>query len=126
MINNKIKKALMLELHKAINEASKSAIKSATKKDLTYPPGINFTAKEVSALKNLNLSDDAKSALSKVITDACSYPLFHLFCLLDGVADPEYGSNIQDWHGLTLSNKDENDNEMLHDKFYETFYDFNK
>ena len=120
-MDKNIKSALLFEMHKAINESSNSATNDIENLDLTYPPGIDFTSSELLALKNMDLSGDAKSALKKIITDACSYPLFQLFSLLDGVADP---NDINEWCGLTLTNKNEQDEEMLHDDFYESFHDY--
>ena len=75
-------------------------------------------------LKNLSLSTDAKSGLKKIISDACSSPLFHLFSLMDGVADPE-NEDIGEWYGIDFSEKDENTDTTLHDDFFETYWDYN-
>ena len=48
--------------------------------------------------------------------------LFHLFSLLDGVTDPDIN---QLWLGATIEHKKEDDDsEMLHDEFYETYWKY--
>ena len=119
MVKKKIINALFQELHKAIKESANNTINNLTNPDLSYPPGIELTESEKNELKNLNLSQDAKSALEKLMTDACSYPCFHLFSLLDGVTDPE-AEDIDEWNGLSFC-KRKDDEEMLHDEFYESY-----
>jgi hypothetical protein len=125
MINETVRRALLLETHKAIEEAARyalssiGAIENAT---IAYPSHKALTPTEQAALKNLHLSDDARSALQKVIADVASYPLSHLFSLMDGVTDPEL-IRFNWWPGLSLAEKSEAE-EMLHDEFFDTYWDY--
>ena len=58
---------------------------------LAYPPGdeARLTDEELAALAVLELPAAALSGLRKIVRAAASAPLFHTFCLLDGVGDPE-------------------------------------
>ena len=57
--------------------------------ELTYPPGTKLTREERAAVRGLRLSPAARSALEKLVANACHWPLLHLFSLLDGVAGPD-------------------------------------
>ncbi len=122
MMNSTIKKALFYELHKAIEESASDVVDNMQNCNLTYPPGIEFTEAESKALASLKLSDEAKSGLKKLLKDACSYPSFHFFSLLDGVTDPE-SEAVEEWYGLSFTEKNEND-EMTHDEFYESYWEY--
>ena len=97
MIDPKMIKALFYETHKAIKESSADVVNNLAEVEVAYPPGSELTVSEIAALKTLELSPDAKSGLQKLISDACSYPSFHLFSLMDGVADPE-SDDLGDWY----------------------------
>jgi hypothetical protein len=58
-----------------------------------------------------------------LITDACAYQLFYLCSLLDGVTEPNV-IPIDGWTGGTIATGGNNEL-MLHDEFYETYWDFN-
>ncbi len=63
------------------------------------------------------------SAIRKIVADAAAYPLFHLFALFDGVADP---SGLKEWFGVDLCSPSEEDRDLLHDHFFETYWDWVK
>jgi hypothetical protein len=69
----------------------------------------------------MNLSPEAKSGLRKLIASACFTPVYGLFCLLDGIADPETGG-ANPWLGLTLATKPKEDEPMLHIELYESYW----
>ena len=126
------RKALFHEMHRSIEEAASSVFKVIDDSDLSYPPGTNLTVSEQKAIKDLNLSSEAKSTFRKIIMDACAYPCFHLLCLFDGVADPE-SEEIDEWFGLSLNEvkiEDESiENEeslMLHDEPGESYWEYMK
>ncbi len=122
---NESKKALFAEIHAAIEESAEVAINALGingKPSPDYPPGIELSQDEISALSKLELSDTAKAALKKIIKDACAYPCFHLCSLIDGVTEPNI-IEIEDWDGESLSS-DETDELMLHDTFYESYWDY--
>lgn len=110
-------------MHKAIDESSTHTVDNINSCDLTYPPGTELSDEESKALANLELSEHAKSGLKKLIKDACAYPPFHLFSLLDGVADLE-SEELDDWYGLPFTEKNVDDDEMLDDEFYESFCNY--
>jgi hypothetical protein len=114
MIEPKKIKALFYEIHKAIAEYSINVVYTYDGVDISYPSGVQLTSDEILALKSLVLSPDAKSGLKKLISDACSYPVFHLFSLMDGVADPD-SNEIEDWYGLDFSEKEVGSDTTLHD-----------
>ena len=112
-------------MHKAVADAAQTTIASIsgdTRLSLSYPPGIELSAEEQHALSDLELNADARSALMKLMTDACSYPVFHLCSLLDGVADPCV-RDVEGWVGGKLEPAGD-DSLMLHDEFYELFWEY--
>jgi hypothetical protein len=122
---DELKKALFCEMHAAIEESAEVAINSLGKKgepSPDYPPEIELNQDEVKALADLELSSNAKTALKKIIKDACAYPCFHLCSLLDGVTEPNIIS-VDDWVGGSLS-QGEDDELMLHDSFYESYWEY--
>lgn len=121
MIDKKVREALFWEIHKAIDEASGSVVNELGAAELSYPPGVELTPEENAALAGLRLNDAAQSGLKKLVADACAWPLFHFFSLMDGVADPEAERN-EDWRGATIEKKGEGDDVMLHDELYETYW----
>lgn len=131
-MNKEIVRVLFLEMHRGIEEATGVALNwfdSAQQGAyIAYPPGESLTAEEKLALKNLKLSPAAHSALKKIIADAASAPLFRLFTLMDGVADPESG-DFEDWRGVDLTEKAPepvDEEEMLHDEFFGSFWEYKR
>ena len=112
---------LFKEIHKSIDESAESVVSQLQDVALAYPPGVELTPEETTALLNLQLSEAAKSGLRKLLVDACSYPLFHFFSLLDAVADPETEVNGV-WLGATIAEKPEEDEPMLHDELFESYW----
>ena len=74
-----------------------------------------------SEMRRLRELEDENNRLKKIVADACAYPLFHFFSLLDAVSDPD--TDLDDvWLGATIEVKsDEADEPMLHDELYETY-----
>jgi hypothetical protein len=128
MISQREKDALFIEIHRAIEDAATrtaAALRAGTM-DLSYPPNAGLSAAERAALESLSVTPDLETALRKVIADASSVPLFRLFTLLDGVGDPEGYGDL--WLGLVLSRpgEDEEPGEMLHDEFFESYWEWRK
>src|SRR5688572_26413474 len=108
MISSAAKRAVLVDLHRAIDEAADAAMAIIESRGVepVYPPGIELTDAEIVALSNLKLSEDAKTALRKVLLDNASRPLFQWFTLVDGVADPVgLPADEEPWLGLDLSSK---------------------
>ena len=64
---------------------------------------------------------DQLAILRKLIADACSYPMFHAFSLLDGVTVPAV-METSDWVGGALETSE--NGPMLHDEFFDTYWDY--
>jgi hypothetical protein len=122
-----IRAALLNEMHKTIDTAATDALGIVDTRaiELAYPPGIELSAAEVSALANIPSSPELRSALHKVFREVASRPLFHFFALIDGVADPT------GWNGLWLGARvveppDDADQEMWHDEFFASYWQYAK
>lgn len=105
----------MLYIHNSINSCSITGVT-----DITYPPGTELTEAEKEELKKLTNNSVLKSALQKLTADAAASVVFDIFCLIDGVTDPD-----DEWTGIKLEDIDESEelasDEMLHDKFYDSY-----
>jgi hypothetical protein len=121
-------RALLLEVHQAINESaslSLGALGGEDFADVTY--GERLTALERDSLRTIRLNDVQRSALLKLLKDTAAYPMLHFLSLLDGVGDPpqfQDGERVFEgrWHGVTLTlGHDEGQLMMLHDAFYDTY-----
>jgi hypothetical protein len=126
MLKHEQKQALLVECHKAIEESASHAVDRLEGKDdeLTYPPNWGLSAAERDALNSILINPSLKSALRKVIANASSYPLFHFFELLDGVANP--AGCGEPWLGCTLETKADDDADFLHDDYYDAYWDWRK
>lgn len=122
MLDAKKLAALLVEIHKAIDESTTSVIDRLEECEPTYPPGVELSVDEKEALESLVLDENLKSGLRKVIADACAYPFFHFFSLIDGVTDPS--GFDEGWYGCSFEEKNGDNNEMLHDKFGDAFWKF--
>lgn len=110
---------LLLEMHREIEAAATKAVGELIKGEhnLQYPPNGGFTERERLALKSMPKSPELESALRKIIADAAAWPLFHLFCLADGVIDPDVNA---------LSQVPQDDGMMLHDALYDSYWAWRK
>jgi len=117
-----------VELHRAIEESADAALAAFENSAMqpVYPPGVQLSRADTLALNGLQLSDASRAAIRKLFVDAAGRPLFHLFSLIDGVADPAQWPTSDPWLGLTVSEKDEDaeDSEMWHDQFFESYWDY--
>ena len=114
--------ALFREVHLAIRESAEVTASQLREKrpQLTYPPNVALSADERQALAALDLSPAACSGLTKVIANAACNPLFHLFCLIDGVADP--ADAPAGWRGVHLGEGMHEPDPMLHDELYASYW----
>ena len=123
MVSADARSVLLREMHRAIDDAMSHTMKVLDGREgaLTYPPGVDLSKAERSAIETLALSAAARSALEKLLRDTAAAPLFHLFALLDGVADP------RDWPGtwpgatITTLRGDRGPESMWHDDFYGSY-----
>jgi hypothetical protein len=121
MIDESTRAALFAEIHRAIEESTAAAVAafgSSEAPSITYPPGEELSDAEAKALRAIVLSPTAAAAVHKRIAEACAYPMFHLFSLLDNVCEP--ASYKQDWSGLALIPRTTDAMPMYHDDFYAT------
>ena len=135
MIDERLRLALMIEMHRATAESA-SRMMSVLERgeadvELHYPPNAELSAHEREALRNLKLNPFAKSAIEKLVREAAAYPTFHLFALVDGVADPPRvldGDTVYAgvWKGLSLVPREAGSPPMLHDEFYEMYWTFDR
>src|SRR5205823_11394396 len=131
MLTEYQRKALFLEIHRAIESNATyvaGKLSAAQPPGLCYPPNGGFTDAEQRALRQLPAGKDLESALRKVIASAAYGPLFRLFCLLDGVGDPQDYDGV--WLGAVIEPVPDDDEEpeeeqpMLHDALCETYWDW--
>ena len=123
MISGVLRAVLLSEMHRAVEDSTRHAMQLLVCGEgaLTYPPGVELSKAERSTIVALALSPTAQSALEKLLRDAAAAPLFHLFVLLDGVADP------RDWPGtwpgatITTPRGEGRADSMWHDDFYGTY-----
>ena len=123
MASGDLRAALLSEMHRAIEDSTRHAMQLLVGGEgtLTYPPGVNLSKAERAAIDALALSPTGRSALEKLLQDAAAAPLFHLFALLDGVADP------RDWPGtwpgatITTPRGEASAESMWHDDFYGSY-----
>jgi elongation factor P hydroxylase len=125
MIPLPIRQALFFEIHRSIEEAANACVAGMLSPDeftLGYPPNGELTPADRAALRKLAVSPEARAALEKLVVDACGYPFFHLFAVMDGVTEPE--TDVGEWSGVTLETKREDDEDMLHDEFLESCWNY--
>lgn len=123
-----IRAALLGEMHRAIDAAAQDGLRSLENggSDLSYLPGVELSASEKRALGALTHSSDLRSALKKVLRDAAARPLFQLFTLVDGVADPQNWSGTWLGASITVAEPDEDSVTMWHDDFFESYWLYDK
>ena len=99
-------KTILKDPHLGIDVAVKEAIITLESPDASYPPGVEFNELEKAALQSVHLTTSLESGLRKIIADACSKPLFQLFCVIDGVGDPSINFG-KPWAGLRLTEEED-------------------
>lgn len=119
----------MLTLHQKIEEYAATIAdklkQGETNYLLSYPPNCGFTHEELQALDKLRDDDPLRSALIKILADNSAGVLFELLNLVDGTTDPD--EELGNWTGVAIVDSDESieeNEEMLHDNFYATYWDW--
>lgn len=122
---------LMLSLHMKIEEYSDYLATQINignpVEHVTYPPNNGFRNAELNSLRILESNPILKSALRKLMADNIAGVLFDFFNCIDGTGDPE--EELGKWTELSLVDKTDKiqpPTEMLHDKFYETYWNWRK
>ncbi|MFT2010213.1 hypothetical protein ACMA1I_16175 [Pontibacter sp. 13R65] len=121
------KKALLLSVHKAIEEfagdTTDNLFHNRTNMLISYPPNGGLTESEKEALGQLKESEVLKSALRKVIASTTADVFFDFFNIVDGTTEPDTGI----WSEVLIIDKPndfEEYREFLHDSFFETYWDW--
>lgn len=134
MNDTELKQILFIEMHRRIEETAELALgffdsSQSSEIDVSYPTNDSLTQQEKELLAHIVLSPITKTAIKKVFADVASDSLFHLFSLMDGVADPEMEPS-DTWLGAKFipldaeSIQDEDHQEMLHDEFYSSYWTY--
>lgn len=125
MLADAKREALLVEVHRAIEEAATQAAEAIAGvtpvPDTAYPPNGGLSKAEASLITAGARGAEAVGAIRKIIADAAAVPLFRLFALIDGVGDPdEWNGN---WLPLELCEAPEDaDQPMLHDELFESYW----
>jgi len=132
-LSNNNARTLLLDTHQDIEEYADTLVTNILdKKDfnfLSYPPNCGLTELEIEELKKLDNNEHLKNALRKVIADNSAGIVFNMLNLFDGTGFPK--NDNDDWTGLKVIDEEPNENsepvdDWLHDKFYETYWDWKK
>lgn len=122
-------KTLMLSLHKSIedyaNQVSNQLMIGETTDFLNYPPNCGLTDAEHKALEKLKNDQELRNALRKILADNSASVIFDLMNNIDGTTDPD--ENFGEWTQICFvdsSEEIEPPDEMLHDNFYATYWDW--
>ncbi len=125
--------ALLLDLNQDIEEYAEVTVKSIVEDNdfdfLTYPPNNGLTDLEKAELTKLDNNGHLKNALRKIIADNSAGVIFNLLNLLDGTGSPKL--HYDGWTGVKLIDEEPDENaeqfdDMLHDGFYETYWEWRK
>jgi hypothetical protein len=97
---------------------------SISQHTLNYPPENRpLTPAEESALQNLELTRVQRSALRKLIADACAATMFQFLCIMDGVGHP-YATPTKHWQGASFAARKEGP--LLHDEFGALYWEYKR
>jgi len=140
MTDDEVRRTLLLEAHRCIQNAADEAVGKLGQRRsrpapppgeidpealLAYPPTNTLTAEEDERLRAMTLSSLERSALTKLIADGCAAAFFQFFNLIDATSDPEVTTPEGTWLGAwVVAPKDDRDQDMLHDGFYETYAEY--
>jgi hypothetical protein len=131
MMSDKQRNALLIELHKAIEESATrtaDALRPGQIGDLFhpsfggsalgYPPNSGVTDAEREAVDGIAASPEAVSALRKIVANAIADAFHEFFALIDAVADPADYDDF--WPPIEL--REAEDSEDLHVLWLEGYW----
>ncbi len=133
MLSHKNAIGLLLDLNQDIEEYAEATMQNIIEhKDfdfLTYPPNNGLTDLEKAELNKLDNNEHLKNALRKIISDNSAGIIFNMLNLLDGTVSPKL--HYDNWTGVELIDEEpqadtKQFNDMLHDSFYETYWEWKK
>lgn len=110
-------------LHRRIAVASQRLVEDLTapsgQVNLKYPDGDRPSRPEESGLSEpAQLDAIQRCVLERACANAMEALVFDILCLMDGVADPEDGSDLV-WLGVQLAEPGDDRGVMLHDAFFD-------
>ncbi|GAB1792634.1 hypothetical protein [Priestia megaterium] len=118
------KQLFLRELHSIIKEYSEVGEQlKQPDKQLSWEE-FDLTEEEISALNAQKFTDESISAIEKIVRDNIMGAFHSAFCLLDGVSDPVSENEEDIWVGLKLEEKQDDDEEFLHDELYSSYWDW--
>lgn len=132
-LSNKNAVTLLVDINQDIEEYAELTVKNIIEDknfdELFYPPNHGLTDPEKAELSKLSNNEQLKNALRKVIADTTAGVIFNMLNILDGTTEPKNSDG--DWTGVKLVDEDDNESnepfqDMLHDKFLETYWDWKK
>jgi hypothetical protein len=122
-LNIRNRELLFVHLHKVVEETAeiiaRALVNGSVAKELAYPPNAGLTDKEQAALRQIK-GAELESGIRKVLAHVAATPLYQLFCLVDGIADPDGNG----WTGVSLTDKEADDVEglFLHTEFLDRYW----
>ncbi|ANF45705.1 MULTISPECIES: hypothetical protein [Priestia] len=118
------KQLFLRELHSIIKEYAEVGDQlKQPDKQLSWEE-FDLTEDEISALNSQNFTDESIIAIEKIVRDNIMGAFHSAFCLLDGVSDPVLENEEDIWVGLKLEEKQDEDEEFLHDELYSSYWDW--
>ncbi|MGE7717894.1 hypothetical protein [Priestia megaterium] len=118
------KQLFLRELHSIIKEYAEVGEQlKQPDKQLSWEE-FDLTEKEISALNAQKFTDESISAIEKIVRDNIMGAFHSAFCLLDGVSAPVSENEEDIWVGLKLEEKQDDDEEFLHDELYSSYWDW--
>ncbi len=123
-LNMDSKQLFLRELHSIIKEYAEVGDQlKQPDKQLSWEE-FDLTEDEISALNSQNFTDESIIAIEKIVRDNIMGAFHSAFCLLDGVSDPVLENEEDIWVGLKLEEKQDEDEEFLHDELYSSYWDW--
>ncbi len=126
MLSKKQREALLVEIHKLIEQSAVESEEALAGEmplvTILYPPNGGLSDAELATLKLIPKNPILLVALRKVIANAIANPLFHFFTLLDGVRDPENYEEFWPPFQISPYKEGEPEDDFLHDDFYAGYW----
>lgn len=118
------KQLFLREIHSIIKEYAEVGEQlKQPDKQLSWEE-FDLTENEISALSAQKFTDESISAIEKIVRDNIMGAFHSAFCLLDGVSDPVSENEEDVWVGLKLEEKQDDDEEFLHDELYSSYWEW--
>jgi hypothetical protein len=122
-LGSRNKELLLVDLHRVVEHTAaavaEALLAGKAAGELAYPPNGGLTEEEGDALAQICGSAALESGIRKVLAHVAARPLYHLFCVVDGIADPEGNG----WSGVSLLDKQTSDaEEFLHTEFLDKYW----